>query len=78
MRRLMELFRKDHSMDQIDRMPQRDQLRHDLGVLTSDVRGLPLVEVILALLHRAEELTVIADERGEDLSTIRAFLGGET
>jgi hypothetical protein len=66
-------------MDQtfIDRTPQHDQLRHDLGVLTSDIRGLPVVDVILVLLSRAEELTVIADERGEDLSAIREFLGGE-
>jgi hypothetical protein len=60
----------------IDRTPQRDQLRHDLGVLTSNIRGLPLVDVILVLLHRAEELTVIADERGEDLEPVRAFFGG--
>jgi hypothetical protein len=66
-------------MDQtfIDRTPQRDQLRHDLGVLTSDIRGLPLVEVILALLRCAEELTLIAAERGEDLESVRAFFGGE-
>jgi hypothetical protein len=61
----------------MDRTVQRDQLSHDLGVLTSDVRGLPLVDVILVLLRRAEELTVIANERGIDLTAIRAFLGGE-
>jgi hypothetical protein len=60
-----------------DRSPQLNQLDHDLGVMTSDVRGLPLVDVILALLRRAEELTLIADERGEDLSAIRAFLSGD-
>jgi hypothetical protein len=57
--------------------PHRDKLRSDLGAVTSDVRGLPTVDVILALLHRAEESTVIADERGEDLTPIRAFLGGD-
>jgi hypothetical protein len=61
----------------IDRSVQRNQLDHDLGVLTSNIRGLQLVDVIMALLRRAEELTLIADERGEDLSAIRAFLGGE-
>jgi hypothetical protein len=60
-----------------DHGPHRDKLRSDLGAVTSDVRGLPTVDVILALLQRAEELTVIADERGEDLTPIRAFFGGD-
>jgi hypothetical protein len=60
----------------IDRTPQRDQLRPDLCVLTSDIRGLQVVEIILALLTRAEELTIIADERGENLHPLRAFFGG--
>jgi 3-hydroxyisobutyrate dehydrogenase-like beta-hydroxyacid dehydrogenase len=36
-----------------------------------------LVDVILALLRRAEELTVLAAERGLDLSAVSAFLGGD-
>jgi hypothetical protein len=61
----------------IDRSVQRDQLSHDLGVLTSDVRGLPLVDVILVLLRRADELAVLANEQGLDLSAVSAFLGDE-
>jgi hypothetical protein len=60
-----------------DRAPQLDQLRHDLAVLTSDVRGLELPAVILALLQRADELAVLADEPGQDLTAVRAFLGGD-
>jgi 3-hydroxyisobutyrate dehydrogenase-like beta-hydroxyacid dehydrogenase len=36
-----------------------------------------VVDVILALLRRAEELTVLAAERGLDLSAVSAFLGGD-
>jgi hypothetical protein len=61
----------------IDRSVQRNQLDHDLAVMTSDIRGLPVVDVILALLRRAEDLAVIADERGEDLKLVRAFFSGD-
>lgn len=60
-----------------DRAPLLDKLRLDLATCTSDCRGHELPAIILALLERAEELTVIANERGMDLSAVRAFLGGE-
>jgi hypothetical protein len=60
-----------------DHAPHRDKLRSDLGAVTSDVRGLPTVDVILALLQRAEELTALANEIGEDLTRIRAFFGSD-
>jgi hypothetical protein len=60
-----------------DRTPHLQKLDNDVAVVTSDLRGLPTVDVILALLHRAEELTQFAIDRGEDLTPIRAFFGSE-
>jgi hypothetical protein len=61
----------------LDHGPHRQKLRSDIGAATSDVRGLPAVDMVLILLERAEQLAAIADERGEDLTPIRSFFGGE-
>jgi hypothetical protein len=61
----------------IDRAPQLDKLRLDLAATTSDSRGLELPTIIVELLRQAEELTVIASERGMDLSAVSAFFGGD-
>jgi hypothetical protein len=65
------------SLPVFDYGSHRKKLRSDIGAATSDVRGLPAVDMVLILLERAEQLAAIADERGEDLTPIRAFLGGD-
>ena len=77
MRRTTEPFHMTNQAPLFDRGPVLDKLRLDLATCTSDCRGLELPAIILALLERAEELTVIANERGIDLTAIRAFLGGD-
>jgi hypothetical protein len=61
----------------LDHEPRRQKLRSDIGAATSDVRGRPAVDMVVILLERAEQLAAIADGRGEDLTPIRAFFGGE-
>jgi hypothetical protein len=81
MRRLMELFRKDHSMDQtfVDRTPQLEKLRLDIATATVDAEqhGITLQDIVLTLLQRAEDLCRLGADRGLDLSRVGAFFAGD-
>jgi hypothetical protein len=77
---------KDISMIQdspavIDRSVQVAKLKTDLETSTFDAEqcGVPLPDVVLSLLQRAEDLCRLGADRGLDLSTVSAFFseGGQ-
>jgi hypothetical protein len=58
-----------------DRSVQVAKLKTDLQVATSnaELTGVPLQDIVLALLQRSEDLCLLGNERGLDLSRVGAF-----
>jgi hypothetical protein len=77
----MEPTKEDFMTDVFvaDRSVQVAKLKTDLQVATSnaELTGVPLQDVVLALLQRSEDLCMLGSERGLDLTRVGQFFAGD-
>lgn len=62
-----------------DRSPQLQKLASDIQIATThaEQHGIPLPDIILQLLQRAEDLCLLGNERGLDLARVGDFFAGD-
>jgi hypothetical protein len=62
----------------IDRSPQKDKFNLDLdcAIASAEEHGLTLCDVVEQLMLRAEQVALLAKERGQDLSSLNELLFG--
>jgi hypothetical protein len=63
----------------LDCSVQVAKLKTDLETSTfhAEQSGIPLPDIVLTLLQRAEDICVLANERGLDSSRVGAFFAGD-
>jgi hypothetical protein len=63
----------------LDWSVQIAKLKTDLATSTFNAEqcGVPLPDIVLTLLQRAEDLCLLANDRGLDLTRVGAFFGGD-
>jgi hypothetical protein len=70
-------FMRDQAF--IDRTPQLEKLRLDIETCTANAEqhGVGLQDIVLQLLQRAEDLCLLGNERGLDLTRVGQFFAGD-
>jgi hypothetical protein len=68
-----------HGKAFIDRTPQLEKLRLDIATATASAEqhGIPLQDIVLALLQKSEDLCLLGSERGLDLARVGDFFAGD-
>ena len=62
-----------------DRSPQLQKLDSDIQIATThaEQHGIPLQDIVLQLLQRADDLCRLGNERGSDLSRVGDIFRGD-
>jgi hypothetical protein len=62
-----------------DRSVQLEKLKLDIATATASAEqhGIPLQDIVLALLQKSEDLCLLGSERGLDLARVGDFFAGD-